>query len=91
MATWLGVNQHQAGYRIDLVNTKAPLGQNGYKKALTNPQRCDSKVDTNHGVHLAEVNDMQTLFRKVKQGFETNKEGLLIHSLREAVSFRAKM
>jgi hypothetical protein len=36
MATWLGVNQHQAGYWIDLVDTKAPLGKNGYRKALAN-------------------------------------------------------
>jgi hypothetical protein len=50
--TVLGVNQHQAGYWIDLVNTKALLEQNGYGKALTNPQRCGSKVDTIYGVHL---------------------------------------
>jgi hypothetical protein len=37
------------------------------------------------------VNDMQELLREVKQGFKTNKEGLLINNLREAVSFRAKM
>jgi hypothetical protein len=46
------VNQHQAGYWIDLVNTKALLGQNGYREALANPQRCGSKVDANQGVHL---------------------------------------
>jgi hypothetical protein len=32
-----------------------------------------------------------TLLRKVKQGLETNKEGLLINNLSEAVSFMAKM
>jgi hypothetical protein len=32
------------------------------------------------------VNDVQALFRKVKQRFETNEEGLLIINLREAVS-----
>jgi hypothetical protein len=31
------------------------------------------------------------LLRKFQQGLETNKEGLLINNLREAVSFRAKM
>jgi hypothetical protein len=34
---------------------------------------------------------MQALLRGIKQGFETNKEGLLINNLREIVSFRAKM
>jgi hypothetical protein len=34
---------------------------------------------------------MQALLREVKQGFETNKEGLLINNLGEAVNFRAKM
>jgi hypothetical protein len=38
-----------------------------------------------------EVNNMQALLRKVKQGFETNKERLLINNLREVVSFRARM
>jgi hypothetical protein len=39
-------------YWIDLVNIKALLGQNGYREALVNPQRCGSKVDTNQGVHM---------------------------------------
>jgi hypothetical protein len=52
--TGLGVNQHQAGYWIDLVNTKALLKQNGYMEELAIPQRCGSKVDTNQGVHLDE-------------------------------------
>jgi hypothetical protein len=34
---------------------------------------------------------MQALLRKVKQGFETNKERLLIINLIEAISFRARM
>jgi hypothetical protein len=34
---------------------------------------------------------MQALLREVKQGFETNKERLLINNLREAVSFRARI
>jgi hypothetical protein len=37
------------------------------------------------------VNDMQALSREVKQGFETNKERLLINNVREEVSFRARM
>jgi hypothetical protein len=37
------------------------------------------------------VNDIQALLREVEQGFETNKERLLINNLREAVSFRARM
>jgi hypothetical protein len=36
--TGLGVNQHQAGYWIDLVNTKTLLEWNGYRKALAKPQ-----------------------------------------------------
>jgi hypothetical protein len=50
--TGLGVNQHQAGYWIDLVNTKALLEWNGYREALAIPQRCSSKADANQGVHL---------------------------------------
>jgi hypothetical protein len=34
---------------------------------------------------------MQVLFRKIKQGCETNKERILINDLREAVSFRDRM
>jgi hypothetical protein len=37
------------------------------------------------------VNNMQALSREVKEGFETNKERLLINNVREAVSFRARM
>jgi hypothetical protein len=32
------------------------------------------------------VNDMQALLRQIKQGSKTNKEGLPIHSLREAMA-----
>jgi hypothetical protein len=52
MTTWLGSERHQAGYWIDLVNTKALLERNGYREALVNPQRCGSKVDMNQGVHV---------------------------------------
>jgi hypothetical protein len=31
---------------------KALLEWNGYRRALANPQKCDSKVDTIQGVHL---------------------------------------
>jgi hypothetical protein len=37
------------------------------------------------------VNDMQLLLRKVKQGFNTNKENLLTTSLRKAVSVTDRM
>jgi hypothetical protein len=37
------------------------------------------------------VGDVQLLLRKVKQGFDTNKERLLTTSLREAVSVRDRM
>jgi hypothetical protein len=37
------------------------------------------------------VNDMQALSREVKQGFETNKERLLINNVREEVSFRVRI
>jgi hypothetical protein len=52
MTTWLGSERHQAGYWIDLVNTKALLERNGYREALVNPQRCGSKVDMNQAVHV---------------------------------------
>jgi hypothetical protein len=38
-----------------------------------------------------EVNNMQALLWEVEQGFETNKERLMINKLREAVSFTAWM
>jgi hypothetical protein len=38
MTTWFGSERHQAGYWIDLVNTKALLERNGYREALVNPQ-----------------------------------------------------
>jgi hypothetical protein len=38
-----------------------------------------------------EVNNMQALLWEVEQGFETNKESLMINNLREAVSFTAWM
>jgi hypothetical protein len=50
--TGLVVNQHQAEYWIDLLNTKALLERNGYREALAIPQRCGSKADANQGVHL---------------------------------------
>jgi hypothetical protein len=31
-------------------------------------------IDANQGVHLVEVDDMQAIFTKVRQGFETNKK-----------------
>jgi hypothetical protein len=48
-------------------------------------------MDMNQGVHLAGTGWYVALLRKVQHGLETNKEGLLINNLREAVSFRAKM
>jgi hypothetical protein len=50
--TWLEVNQHQAGYWIDLVNTKTLLERNGYRKALAKQQRHGSMIDADQGVHL---------------------------------------
>jgi hypothetical protein len=50
------------------------------------PPRYGSMIVANQGVHLVGVDDMHALLRKVKQGFETNKERLSIISLREAVS-----
>jgi hypothetical protein len=53
IATWIGSERHQAGYWIDLANTRAPLEQNGCKKANVNPQRYGSMVDANQGVHFS--------------------------------------
>jgi hypothetical protein len=47
-----GSERHQAGYCIDLANTRAPLEWNYCKKALVNPQQYASMVDMNQGVHL---------------------------------------
>jgi hypothetical protein len=37
------------------------------------------------------VDDVELLLRKVKKGFDTNKERLLTVSLKEAVSIRDRM
>jgi hypothetical protein len=50
--TLLKSERRQAGYWIDLVNAKALLERNGYRKALSNPHRCGSNLDVNQGVHL---------------------------------------
>jgi hypothetical protein len=50
--TSLRSERHHPGYWIDLVNTKALLERNGYRKALANPQRCVSMIDPSQGVHL---------------------------------------
>jgi hypothetical protein len=89
--TGLGVNQHQAGYWTDLVNTKALLGQNGYRVALANPQRCALKVDTNHRVPLRGSERYASVIKGSQAGIWNNEERLLIINLREAVSFRARM
>jgi hypothetical protein len=89
--TRLGVNQHQAGYWIDLVNTKALLGQNGFREALANPQWCGSKVDTNQGVPLGGSERYASAIKGDQAGIWNNEERLLIINLREAVSFRARM
>jgi hypothetical protein len=52
ITTWLKSERRQAGYWIDLVNAKALLERNGYRKALVNPHRCGSNLDVNQGVHL---------------------------------------
>jgi hypothetical protein len=54
-------------------------------------QRYDSMIDVTKEHTWARVNDMHALSREVKQGFETNKERLLINNVREAVSFRDRM
>jgi hypothetical protein len=39
------------------------------------PSQYGSMMDVNQGVHLVGSDDMQALFRKVKQGFETTRKG----------------
>jgi hypothetical protein len=48
-------------------------------------------IDAINEYTWARVNDMQALSRKVKQGFEINKERLLINNVRKAVRFRVRM
>jgi hypothetical protein len=75
--TGLGVNQHQAGYWIDLVNTKALLERNGYREALAIPQRCGLKVDVNQEYTWAVVNDMQGLLKKSSKDLKQIRKGFL--------------
>jgi hypothetical protein len=58
-----------------LVNAKALLEQNGYSKALVNPQQCGSNLGANQGVHLDGSEREEVLFKKVKQGFEIMRRG----------------
>jgi hypothetical protein len=48
------VNGHHVGYWIGFVDTRVLLERNNYSKVLVKPQRYDSMIDMNQGVHLAE-------------------------------------
>jgi hypothetical protein len=76
---------------LNIGNARAPTGHNDHEKALVKSQQYDSMIGATKKYTWARVNDMQALSREVKQGFETNKERLLINNVREAVSFRARM
>jgi hypothetical protein len=61
MGTWSHVWDHsdmaqkwttQSRYWIDLANKRTPLGWNGCRKALVDPQWYGSMVDVNQGVHM---------------------------------------
>jgi hypothetical protein len=88
----LGVNQHEAGYWIDLVNTKTLLKREGCREALAIPQRCGSKLDTNQGVHLGRSERTICKCYLERSSGELNNQGiLLILNLSEAISVRDRM
>jgi hypothetical protein len=69
------VNRHHVGYLLEISDTWALIGQNGYKKALAKPQWYGSMIDVNQWVHLDRSGRYATLLKKVKQGFKINKGG----------------
>jgi hypothetical protein len=89
--TGLGVNQHQAGYWIDLVNTKALSEWIGYREALAKPQRHSMMMGTNQGVYLVESGRYASSTYESQARILNNEERLRLINLREAVSFRARM
>jgi hypothetical protein len=76
---------------LNIGDAQVSIGHNDHEKALVKSQRYDSMIGATKEYTWARVNDMHALSRKVKQGFETNKERLLINNVREVVSFRARM
>jgi hypothetical protein len=87
----LKVARHHVWYLLNISDAQAPTGHNGHEKALVKSQRYDLMIDATNEYTWARVNDMQALSRKDKQGFEINKEILLINNVRKAVSFRVSM
>jgi hypothetical protein len=85
------VARHHVGYLLNIGDARVPTMHNDHEKALVKLQRYDSVIGVTKEYTWARVNDMQALSREVKQGFETNKERLLVNNVREAVSFRARM
>jgi hypothetical protein len=90
-STWHGskVDQHHFGYLFKISGSWALIGQNS-RRWPDHHEMARWWTRTTEYTWL-EVNNMQALLREVKQGFETNKERLLINNLREVVSFRARM
>jgi hypothetical protein len=80
------VSGHHDGYWVGFANTRVLLKRNGYRKVLAKPQQYGLMIDGTKEYTWLGVNDMQALLRKVKQGFDTNKERLLIISLSKVVS-----
>jgi hypothetical protein len=79
------VDRHHVGYLLEISDTWAQIGQNGYKKALAKSQRYGSMIDVNQWVHLLGVDDMQHYLRKSSRALK-QRGRLSIISLREALS-----
>jgi hypothetical protein len=90
--TWCRKGQHYLGYWINLDDSQVLLGhQVGYMEARVKPQRYSSMMDVNQWYTWLGVNDVQALFRKVKQEFETNKKMLMFIKSERSSGLRARI
>jgi hypothetical protein len=80
------VDRHHVGYLLEISDTRALTGQNGYKKALTKPHDMTRWLTWTKEWTWLGVNDRQVLFRKVKQWFEINERRLSILNHIEAIN-----
>jgi hypothetical protein len=89
--TWLGSEQHQAGYWINLVNTKALLERNGYRGALCEPTTMWLKGRYKSRSTLGWEWMICRCYLGKSSKDSNNEERLPLINLREAVSSSAKM
>jgi hypothetical protein len=88
MTTWL--KSRPTPYRVlaQIGDTRAPIGE---MVPFVKPPWYSSMIDVNQGYTWLGVKDVQTLFRNVKQGSETNKKMLTFIKSQRSRKLRASM